>query len=240
MSLASLPSPGDCGPRCQWCSALLTEEGQLYCSKRCRQTAWRVRKLAELEGADGRPRRIGYGDPPYPGTSRKYYRDEPTYAGEVDHAALLSQLQEFDGWALSTSQKALRDVLPLAPAHARVASWGKPIGASSKTRGPHNTWEPVIYVPARYRQPGASDSLWAMPARGGGTLPGRKPIKFVMWLFALLGMAPGDELFDLFPGSKVVTRCWHQVSRGGTPATVAAGAGRRRGSRAALNDARSP
>jgi hypothetical protein len=167
-----------------------------------------------MEGADGSRRRVAYADPPYPGTSRKYYRNEPTYAGEVDHVALLSSLQEFDGWALSTSAKALRDLLPLCPREARVCAWGKPHGVSSKTRGLHNAWEPVIVVPARRVRPGVADWLSARPARGGGeTLMGRKPVKFCAWLFRVLGMMPGDELVDVFPGTGVVSAAWAEVSR---------------------------
>jgi hypothetical protein len=65
--------------------------------------------------------RIADADPPYPGLSRKYYRDEPTYAGEVDHAALVARLVAgYDGWALSTSAAALQNLLPLCPAGIRV------------------------------------------------------------------------------------------------------------------------
>ena len=47
--------------------------------------------------------RIGYADPPYPGCA-DLYRDQPDYAGEVDHAALVAQLElEFDGWVLHTA-----------------------------------------------------------------------------------------------------------------------------------------
>jgi predicted methyltransferase len=53
-----------------------------------------------------------------------------------------------------------------------------------------------------------------MPARGEGTLPGRKPIAFCAWLFDLLGMRPGDILIDLFPGTGIVTRAWAEVSSG--------------------------
>jgi hypothetical protein len=54
---------------------------------------------------------MAYADPPYPGKAWMY-RGEPTYAGEVDHAALIASLKAFDGWALSTSARALRHVLP--------------------------------------------------------------------------------------------------------------------------------
>ena len=159
--------------------------------------------------------RFAYADPPYPGTARKYYGDQPTYAGEVDHAELVASLRTsgYDGWALSTSAKALRDVLPLCPRSARVCPWTKPGGVPRTTRGLHNCWEPLIVVGGRQRPPGVRDWLRAHPARGGGVLPGRKPIAFCAWLFGCLGMAPGDELDDLFPGTGIIGRAWVELSR---------------------------
>jgi hypothetical protein len=37
---------------------------------------------------------------------------------------------------------------------------------------------------------------------------GRKPLAFCAWLFDLLGMRPGDELEDLFPGTGIVSKAW--------------------------------
>lgn len=202
--------------RCRWCRELLSATApgwQLFCGKRCRQTEWRARRVSLMEGRDGR-KRIAYADPPYPGMAYRCYGDQPNYAGEVDHAELVGRLLEFDGWALSTSAKALRLILPLCPPEARVAAWVKPIGVSRKTRGPHSTWEPVIYQPARWQPPGRRDWISAMPARGGDSdLLGRKPRRFVLWLFELLGMAPCDAFVDLYPGSEVVTRAWGAASR---------------------------
>jgi hypothetical protein len=172
--------------------------------------------------------RFAYADPPYPGLARKYYQHEASYAGEVDHRALVESLKySYDGWALSTSAKALRDVLPLCPPGARVCAWVKPIGACSRTFGLHNCWEPLIVVPGRRRRGGQRDWLSAQPARGGGNLPGRKPIAFAAWLFACLGMQPGDELVDLFPGTGVIGRAWAELSRapGGTPSPTHRGGG---------------
>ena len=158
---------------------------------------------------------MAYADPPYPGLARKYYQHEATYAGEVDHAALIASLRtSYDGWALSTSAEALRDVLPLCPREARVCSWIKPIGACPLTYGLHNVWEPLIVVPGRALRPGVADTLRAQPARGGGTLPGRKPIAFAAWLFDCLGMLPGDALVDLFPGTGIIGRAWAELSSG--------------------------
>jgi hypothetical protein len=156
----------------------------------------------------GVPLVFAYADPPYPGFARKLYGRE-----EVDHGALVRSLESsFHGWALSTSSKTLREVLPLCPPRVRVAAWVKPIGVSSKTRGAHSTWEPVIYRPGRRLRPGFRDWLAAQPARRGGTLPGRKPVAFCSWLFRLLGMRPGDELVDLFPGTGIVSRSWRELS----------------------------
>jgi hypothetical protein len=119
----------------------------------------------------------------------------------------------YDGWALSTSARALRAVLALCPPDARVCPWVKPIGAAPATYGPHNTWEPLIVVRGRKLRPGFRDWLRAAPARGGGSLPGRKPIAFCAFLFQQLGALPGDELVDLFPGTGVVSRAWAELGR---------------------------
>lgn len=37
---------------------------------------------------------------------------------------------------------------------------------------------------------------------------GAKPDEFCRWIFDLLGMQPGDDLVDLFPGSGAVSRTW--------------------------------
>jgi hypothetical protein len=165
-----------------------------------------------MEAFDGPPKRIAYGDPPYPGTARRYYRHEPTYAGEVDHAELIAKLATFDGWALSTSENALQQVLALCPPGVSTAVWVKPRGTSSKARGPNNCWEPIIYMPARRRAPSFRDWLCTPSARGGGTLPGRKPRKFWQFLFQLLGMAPGDDFVDFFPGTGAGARHWQAVN----------------------------
>lgn len=163
------------------------------------------------------PRRCGWCRELLSATARKYYRDEATFAGEVDHAALIARLVTYDGWALSTSAKALRTLLPLCPPATRVAPWIKPHGVSSKTRGAHNAWEAVLFVPARRRSPGFPDYLIAHPARHGGTLPGRKPRRFWAFLFQLLGAAPQDSFDDLFEGTGGGRRHWQAVAAGVSP-----------------------
>lgn len=226
---------------CAWCGDPLPprkpgERRRKFCppseedpaGQQCRQFAWRAGKRTEAAGYD-KPGLFIYADPPYPGLSAKYYRNEPSFAGEVDHRALVASLsaaadakpgelsplvrgRPVMGWALSTSSKALRDVLPLCPPDVRVGSWVKPLGVPAATYGPHSRWEPLITWGGRRLQPGIPDWLRAMPARGGGSLTGRKPIAFCGWLFDMLGMLPGDELIDLFPGTGVVARAWAWLS----------------------------
>lgn len=161
------------------------------------------------------PARFAYADPPYPGTAARYYRDEPTFGGEVDHRELIRELEGggFLGWALSTSADALREILPLCPEGARVCPWVKPHGVSGRSKGLHNAWEPLIVVRGRQQPPGRRDWLRAMPARKGGELPGRKPLAFCVFLFEALGMTAGDELKDWFPGTGIVSRAWEAYRR---------------------------
>ncbi len=209
---------------CAWDQCRELRPGEKYGSKRCRQTAYRLRKRAGLTGrirdtfglsvGGKNPLRLAYADPPYPGMSG-LYRNQPTYRGEVDHKVLIRKLtSKYDGWALSTSARALARVLPLCPRSARVCAWVKPIGASPQTAGLHNCWEPLIVVGGRARPPGVRDWIAAQPARHHGTLIGRKPLAFAAFLFAALGAAPGDTLDDLFPGTGMISRAWRAFRAG--------------------------
>jgi hypothetical protein len=141
-----------------------------------------------------------------------YYKYEDTYGGEVDHRRLIALLETYDGWALSTSSKALRDILPLCPPEVRVCAWVKPIGASSRTRGLHSTWEPLIVKQARVVHAGVRDWISAQPARFGGRLMGRKPLAFCAFLFQALAASPNDMFDDLFPGTGIVSAAWREFS----------------------------
>lgn len=223
---------------CRWCHLEIpasVRKDAKACSQKCRQTAWRLgRRLStgdvSLRTSATGPLRFAYADPPYPGTAKRFYGKESTYDGEVDHFKLISDLTAYDrtrdsaaydGWALSTSVRALRGLLPLCPPEARVCAWVKPGGTPPATYGLHGSWEALIVVPGRLLRPGHRDWLRAHPARLGGTLPGRKPLAFCAWLFQCLGMLPGDELVDLFPGTGIVGRAWAEVSRAGKGRRVA-------------------
>ena len=185
---------------CAWCPRELRPDARSdtrFCSRRCRQAAFRLRRRSGVAvarrgraqrrvartGVDDTPARFAYADPPYVGRAQRWYRDE-----EIDHEALIASLEasRYAGWALSAAADSLAEITPLCPPH-RVCAWVKPIGASTRSFGLHNCWEALIVVGGRQRRPGVRDWLLAQPARGGGELPGRKPLAFCAWLFDCLG-----------------------------------------------------
>jgi len=215
--------------RCGWCRAqleVMARRDARWCSKSCRQAAHRAkfRGVAWIRATASL--RLAYADPPYPGKAA-LYRGHPDYAGEVDHAALLSRLQQYDGWALSTSAAALPSVLAECVARAlpiRVAAWCKGRARPHATARVLSAWEPVVWIPARQvasagvRQ--VTDALVGVVSRRRATLPsaviGMKPPAFCYWLFDLLAAAPGDSLDDLYPGSGMVSWCFAEY---GSPRT---------------------
>ena len=205
---------------CAWCENPIPARARrdaVCCSVRCRQARHRfLRAVGYAEQVSGRPLRLAYADPPYPGKAR-LYRGHPDYRGEVDHAELLERLAGYDGWALSTSAEALPQVLALCPPGVRVAAWHRG-ERPTRSRWPLHAWEPVIYHGGRQLittgQRRADSFVRVAPL---DTLPGRvigaKPAAVCRWIFTLLGAAPGDLLDDLFPGSGAVTRAWAAYTR---------------------------
>lgn len=198
---------------CAWCHGDInptSRRDSLTCSQSCRQARHRFRVGVAPRATTDRPMQFAYADPPYPGLARRYYGCE-----EVDHVDLVKRLtQEYpDGWALSTSSRALRDVLPLCPEGARVAVWNRG-PRRVKSRVPLVAWEPLIVVGGRLRRVAVAEDLCDVLTWSGrqhshpGALVGMKPAAFCEWMFRLLGAAQGDTLVDLYPGSGAVTRAW--------------------------------
>ena len=220
--------------RCGWCGGPIpagARRDSIFCGVSHRQAAHRTktRRLEQL-ATDG-PLRLAYADPPYPRLAARYYQDHPDFAGELDLRELVSRLATYDGWALSTSARALPDVLAMIPVRTLIAAW---------IRGPRphatarlvNAWEPVIFVPARSGARGSGDdgslvldALVGPTPRRRTTLPtyvvGAKPPAFAAWVFDLLGARIGDSLDDLFPGSGIVGRSW-SWAQGSDPSRAAA------------------
>lgn len=156
--------------------------------------------------------RFAYADPPYIGQARKHYSHDPR-CGEVDHAALILELEQYDGWALSCSSPSLQQILALCPSGVRVAAWVKPFAAFKVGVNPAYAWEPVIFKPSPRKrsrdEQTVRDWLAASITLKKG-LHGAKPESFCFWLFDLLGLQAGDELEDIYPGTGVVSRTWER------------------------------
>lgn len=221
MSDASAAGEIDPRPRCAWCREPIPagkRSDSRFCRKRCRQNAWAFERFAVARERAERPMRFAYADPPYPGFAH-YYVGHPDYGGEVDHRELVSRLQAYDGWALSTSAEALPFVLSLLQdVDVSVAAWFRG-GRPGAVKRPRSSWEPVVYAGGRHvvADTGRVDDALVHRARARTTDPGRvigaKPAAFAFWMFELLGARPGDTLDDLYPGSGGIGRAWAAFER---------------------------
>lgn len=158
--------------------------------------------------------RYAYADPPYLGLAEKFYGD-PTYDAIDAHAQLIDRLsRDFpDGWAYSLHSPSLRAILPLCPEDVRVMAWVKPFASFKPGVNPGYAWEPVIVRGGRQPRDRAEPTVrdWAacnITLKRGFT--GAKPEGFCFWLFEVLGIQPGDEFVDVFPGSGAVTQAWEK------------------------------
>ena len=182
----------------------------------------RVTARRDAERLTAGPGRFAYADPPYPGLA-DYYPE----AEEVDHAALIAFLEaEYaDGWALSTSARALREVLALCPAQTRVCAWRRRVRFTASRRA-LSAWEPLLVVRGRELATDRPQELVddvqtpdvildedALDYRGRydsahRAMVGMKPPQFAVWMFGQLGARHGDTLDDLYPGSGSIGRAW--------------------------------
>lgn len=149
--------------------------------------------------------RVAYADPPYPGQARRHYK-----SSEVNHRLLIAYLETFDAWALSTSSTALQGVLSQCPLDVRIGAWVKPFAVFKPGVNPGYCWEPVIWKSPRPRsrqQPTVRDWVSTNVTLHKG-LSGAKPDPFSYWLFELLNIQPEDELEDVFPGTRAVSKAF--------------------------------
>ena len=154
--------------------------------------------------------KFAYADPPYPGMAHLYPENT-----EVDHRKLIGDLTLGfpDGWALSTSSVALRDVLNLCPEDVRIAAWVKPFASFKPNVNPAYAWEPVIFRGGRKRtREDLTVRDWhSSPITLQKGLVGAKPESFCYWVADLLGAQDDDELIDIFPGTGVMDRTRQQA-----------------------------
>lgn len=154
--------------------------------------------------------RFIYADPPYPGMASLYPEKQ-----EVDHAALILQLEQFDGWALSTASTTLKQVLALCPEDVRISPWIKPWVSFKPGINPGYAWEPIIWKSRRRR----GRAVFTLPdyvianATTKRGLKGAKPDPVCFWLFQALNIQPGDEFIDLFRGTGAVSRAYAKWQR---------------------------
>jgi hypothetical protein len=186
----------------------------LFCSQKCRQASHRFAIRSVHLVTTDRPMRFAYADPPYPGKAHLY--SEKT---EVDHVALIRRLtiEYTDGWALSTSSAALRDVWSLCPAAARLCVWVKARRCVKSVRAVSN-WEALLVHLGRERYIDAANTLGDALVYCGrhrafpGAMIGMKPPAFAQWMFEQLGAQPGDSLDDLYPGSGAIGEAWRRYT----------------------------
>ena len=155
--------------------------------------------------------RVAYADPPYIGQAKKHYSHDPNCA-EVDHRQLVTDLMEYDGWALSCSSPSLKEILSYCPDDVRVGAWVKPFASFKPNVNPAFAWEPVVFYGGRPRGrdiPTLRDWISANITMQKG-LVGVKPKMFCFWIFEMLGCEPDDEFIDLFIGSGAVTDAWKE------------------------------
>lgn len=164
--------------------------------------------------------KFAFADPPYLGCGKKLYGQHHPNAADWDrietHAALVERLaDEFpDGWALCLHSPSLQAILPICPADCRVMAWVKPFAIFKPNVGVAYAWEPVIVRGGRKRtrdQPTVRD--WVsenITLRKG--LAGAKPQAFCRWILDVLNVQPGDEVFDLFPGTGAMGREFQRLT----------------------------
>lgn len=189
--------------------------------------------------------RLAIADPPYPpfvgvggrknrasrwyGSGQRSRKDRPAdnhpeahlWDDPATHRALLERLMaDYDGWAIATSADGLHAYDPL-PVPCRVMVWVRP----NATPGSHrirNLWEAVIVYPPEGRRRnvgvGATPDVLTCPAPRAGFM-GAKPVEWTRWVLDALTYTPGDEVFDLFPGSGGVTAAVDSLPRM-TPAAL--------------------
>lgn len=173
--------------------------------------------------------KFAYADPPYLGCCGLYDHHHPDgkcWDDEYTHRDLLHRLSRdvnmgrIDGWAVSLHVPALPLYLSVVPSidrSARVGAWVKPFASFKPGVNPAYAWEPVIWTGGRKRTREVDTVRdWvSCPITLQRGLTGAKPDAFCFWLFDLLGMEPGDEFVDLFPGTGGVSRAWDKWCRQG-------------------------
>lgn len=174
---------------------------------------WRTPPYPPFIGSGGRKNRASR----WYGTGQRSAKDRPSdfhpaaddWDDPARHRALLVQLvDEFDGFAISTSPDGLSAYGQL-PRGARIGAWVKPNACPGSHRM-RSVWEPVIIYPAVGRRSNRG-GVGAVPDVWTGNSPrvgfhGAKPEGYTHWLLDCLTYRPSeDHVADMFPGSEAVS-----------------------------------
>jgi hypothetical protein len=166
-----------------------------------------------------------YADPPYIGQAKRHYNHDPSGipAEEVNYPALIRQLKEADGWALSASSPSIFQLVPMINevfpiGTVRVGAWVKPFASWKPTHRVQYAWEPVFFKPTRDKGnkavPSVRDFVSANITMRKGT-HGAKPDPFCDWVLNVLGCSEEDKVVDMFPGSGAFTRAVERKAKHG-------------------------
>lgn len=159
--------------------------------------------------------KAAYADPPYLGLAEKFYGalhpEAAVYDDPETHRKLIERMcDEFDTWAMSLHEPALKTILPMCPQDVRVAAWVKPFASFKLNVTRAWAWEPVIFRFSRKRtkEQGTWRDFVSEPITLRRGFQGAKPAAFCYWVFEGLNLEPDDDFQDLFPGSGAVGRAW--------------------------------
>jgi hypothetical protein len=132
-------SAGDGRGACEWCRGRIrptARRDSRFCGRRCRQAAFRIRRRHQVEARAAKPMVMAYADPPYPGCAWMYKGNPATPARSTTRQLVASLEASYDGFALSTSARALATVLPLfTPAGPGLCLGEADRGEAGSTRG---------------------------------------------------------------------------------------------------------
>jgi hypothetical protein len=192
---------------CAWCGTPLTTVRGRFCSRKCRQNAFRLRRR---EGAIDLVDQVEK----EPMTSRRQplrfaYLDLVAHGARVP-ASLGRDLRGFDGWAISASPAALRELLGRFGGRrdgraVHVCAWCLPTTTAPDDVALRPSWEALIVRSPRKAR-GVTDSLFAGGRRADEPTD-RRPVAFGAWVIAVLGLLPGDQLV----ADGLVARAWREL-----------------------------
>jgi hypothetical protein len=100
----------------------------------------------------------------------------------------------------------------MCPEDVRIGSWVKPFASFKPNVTVAYAWEPIIFRGGRKlgREVDTVRDWVAENITMERGLTGAKPRGVCRWIFRILGLQPGDEFVDLFPGTGAVMDAWKE------------------------------